>query len=151
MSQQKTGKAPDMPFDELKKFDDRFVQLFPALETDPAKKFTAVLAVSEAVLNWYLVPVVEDTEKGAENCAMLIKRLINTVIGHINEIQRERIFFNFTREAIEGLKETTQPLKIFAERKEIEIFNQDAALVWRFSVFFEDEDENTDTLQIAAI
>ena len=135
----------------LKEFENRFIQLFPALDLTPAKPFTSVLAVSEAVLNWYLVPVVEDTENGAENCARLIKQLINAVITHVNEIQRRTIHFTFTREAIGGLKETAQQLKIIAEQKKLEVFNQDKALVWRFSVFFEDEDEKAETLQIAAV
>lgn len=135
----------------MEKFADRFTQLFPAADSGAEDKSASVLAVSEAVLNWYLLPVADETEKGAENCAKLIKRLINTVIGHVNEIQREKIFFTFTREAIGGLKETTRSLKILAEQKETEIFNQGKALAWRFSVFFEDEDEDADTLQIAAV
>ena len=100
MSNAAATTAPGIGFNELKKFADRFMRLFPALDTAPRQEFTAVLAVSEAVLNWYLVPLVEDTENGAENCAMLIKRLVGTVIDHVNEVQKETIYFSFTREAI---------------------------------------------------
>ena len=146
-----TVTAPFIELEQLQKFENRFVQLFPALDTNPQKQLSAVLDASEAVLNWYLVPVMEATENGAENCAAEIKRLVDTVIGYVNEVQRERIFFDFTCEAVAGLNETTQSLKIVAERKEMEIFNQGKALVWRFSVFFEDEDEQAETLQIAAV
>ncbi len=151
MSNAEPPKATIIEFNQLKRFENRFVQLFPAVDKNSKEELSAVLAVSEAVLNWYLVPLVDETKNGAENCAMLIKRLVHTVIGHVNEVQRQRIFFNFTREAIGGLKQTTQRLKIVAEQKEIEIFNQGKALVWRFAVFFEDEDEQAETLQIAAV
>lgn len=151
MSNAAASTAPDVGFNELKKFTDRFVRLFPALDAAPRQECTSVLAVSEAVLNWYLVPVVEDTENGAENCALLIKRLINTVIDHVNEIQRRTIHFAFTREAIGGLNATTQQLKIVAAHKEIGASGQGPSPVWLFSVFFEDEDENAETIQIASV
>ena len=150
MNQAASAKSPIIDFEQQKQFEDRFVQLFPAIDKNSQGPRSAVLAVSEAVLNWCLVPVVEMTENGAENCAAEIKRLVDTVIGHVNEIQRQKIYFDFTREAAAGLKETTKRLKIVAEHTETVVFNQDKALM-RFSVFFEDEDEKTETLKIAAV
>ena len=151
MNHTAADKASFVELEQLQKFENRFVQLFPTGDNNPQEPFSGVLAVSEAVLNWCLVPVVEMTENGAENCAAEIKRLVDTAMGHINEVQRERIFFSFTREALAGLNETIKSLKIVAKHKETEIFDQDKALVWHFSVFFEDEDEQAETLQIAAV
>lgn len=151
MNTPKKVKASDVSFDYLKQLESQFVQLFPALDIKTKKEFTSVFAVSEAVLNWYLVPVIEDTEDGIANSAKLIQHLVTTVADLVSVHQKSRINFKFPREAIGGLAESTLDLKIVREHKELEIFNQEKRLVWLFSIFIEDENEKAEIVQIAAV
>lgn len=142
-----TGNA----FSELKNFASQFVQLFPATLSRQNQNCTCVLAVSEAVLNWYLVPLIEDTEDAAKACAGMIQDLIQTTITAINTSQGETIRFEYQRPAIGQLVGAKLLLKVVTGQKNTAFFGQEEKPLRCFSVLFEDESETAETLEIAAV